>query len=245
MDYNIWFWSYLKALFILSNTYSPTDDYTKSAMKCFITSMSDIFPDKYLGNSMKDFIQMKPHVQSIILNNINFDQFFNTYSDYKNIIKNYPNKLLDICLDSSETLFSYIYLLNVYFIILFNKSGYLLNIPSFNEIRVLYNPSNIRKEDWGNPLWFIIHMTPLYAPGTTIEVFNNLKALLSCLRFILPCPKCRLHLTDNLPKINIDNCAMTRDSIFECTWRLHNIVNKDLQKYEPTLREAFGYYIFN
>jgi hypothetical protein len=244
MDYNIWFWTYLKSLFIMANTYNPTDDYTRSAMKCFISCISDILPDKYLGDSMKDFLNMKSQVQSLILNNIHFEQFLNTFSDYKTIIKNTPSKLFDLCLLSSESLFSYIYLLNIYFIILFNKSGYLLNIPTFNEIKSMYNPSNIKKEDWGNSLWFIIHMTPLYAPGSTIEVFNNLKAFLSCLRFILPCPKCRLHLSENLPKINIDNCAMTKDSIFECTWRLHNIVNKDLNKYEPSLREAFGYYIF-
>ena len=74
------------------------------------------------------------------------------------------------------------------------------------------------------------------------DLFYNYKSMLNCLQYLLPCPKCRAHLRNNLTKIDIDYCRKSRENLFECSWRLHNIVNQDLGKYQPSLQEARNFY---
>ena len=76
------------------------------------------------------------------------------------------------------------------------------------------------------------------------DIFENYKTMLSCLQYILPCPKCRQHLIDNLALIDIDNCGNDRIALFRCSWELHNIVNESLGKRKPSFQEALGYYQF-
>jgi len=243
LDYRIWLNTYMKALFVLARTYNPKDEYTKMAMKCFIESLSSVLPDINFVHEFQNFINPNVYIVNHITQSMK--TFFDTYKDFKYQLDTNPQSFFEFCLQSDFTLFAWVYLLDGYIKTLFNKAGHNIEIKPFNELYMhVYNPKYLDKADWGNPVWFIIHMTPLYAPGSSIEVYNNLKAMLSCLRFVLPCQKCQMHLADNLGKIDIDNCAHSRDELFKCTWELHNIVNKDLNKYQPTLEEAKNMYVF-
>ena len=251
MNYNVWLSKYMKALFVLSATYnpeyiipsgSPDKNYTKIAMKCFIESLTRLLPDKHMTKIFEDFMTMNIYVRNYLFSNPETNRFFDAYPDLKNQLLAKPSHFFDFCLQSSFTLFVWVYLLNSYIIILFNKSGHVITFPVFNQLRSTYDINKLDKEDWGNPLWFIIHISPLYAIGNCLEVYNNLKSMLSCLRFILPCQKCQAHLTDNLSKIDIDDCSDSREKLFESTWRLHNIVSQSIGKYQPTLEEARQYY---
>lgn len=243
LNHNIWLNTYMKAFFVLARTYNPKDEYTKMAMKCFIESVSSVLPDSNFVHEFKKFINPNVYVINTIVNSMN--SFFDTYKDFKYELETNPQGFFDFCLQSDFTLFAWVYLLDGYIKTLFNKAGHHIPIVPFNELYMrVYNPSYLDKADWGNPIWFIIHMTPLYAQGTCIDVYNNLKAMLSCLRFILPCQKCQMHLTDNLGKIDIDRCSNSKEELFKATWELHNIVNKDLNKYQPTLEEARKMYTF-
>lgn len=244
INYNIWLPKYLKALLILSRTYNPSNEYTKSAMKCFIESLAHVLPDPYLSKVFSDFIEMNVYTRNQLLSSSSVSNFFESYPEFHEIIYDTPDRFFEFCLQSEFTMFAWTYLLNNYIIVLLNKTGHRQIPLSFMELRKQYDPNYLDKSDWGNPVWFIIHMTPIYAQGSCIDVYNNLKALLSCLRFVLPCPKCQVHLAENLPKIEIDACMDSREKLFEATWKLHNIVNKDLHKYEPSLQEARTFYKF-
>jgi hypothetical protein len=102
----------------------------------------------------------------------------------------------------------------------------------------------LSKEEWGNSLWFVMHVSALYGTGDIYSIFENYKAMLSCMQYILPCPKCREHLINNLAYIDIDNCGGDRMALFRCSFDLHNIVNESLGKRQPSFQEALGYYQF-
>ena len=142
-------------------------------------------------------------------------------------------------------MFKWVFLLQSYIYINMNKYGNYIMLPSFNKTLELYKTDNMTKDDWGRVLWFIIHTTALYSTLNMCETFENYKAMLSCLQYLLPCPKCRGHLRANLSLINIDYCKkQNKESLFEFSWKLHNIVNKSLGKYQPSLSDARGYYNF-
>lgn len=245
LSYNTWFPTYMQTLFILSRTYNPKDEYTVTAMKCYIQSVTRLLPDPHMVSIFLNFIQMDSTVQNHLMRDSSVNNFFQSYPHIREELVNNPRQFLDTCLSSEFTLFTWVYLLNSYVIILLNRSGH--NYPRYNfmQLRQRYSVNNLDKSDWGNPLWFVIHVSPVYANGSITEIFSNVKALLSCLRFILPCQKCQIHLTENLPKIDIDSHSDSREKLFEATWILHNIVNKDTGKKEPSLQESRSYYNFN
>ena len=258
---NVWFPKYIKCLFIFSQTYLTTfqtpdpdgfyadQNKLKLSMKCFVQTLVNLVPDTYVKDKMTSFIFMNNYVKDILFNEPSLQPFFDVYTDIYKVIKgtssvNYDNtSFLDYCLDSEETMFLWVYLLQTYIYILQNRYGHQIKIPSLNETKKMYSIEHLSKDDWGNVTWFILHVSALYAKGDMDEIFYNYKALLSCLQFLLPCPKCRSHLRDNLVKIDIDYCKSSQIKLFECSWRLHNVVNDSLGKYQPTLKEAQMMYL--
>lgn len=98
----------------------------------------------------------------------------------------------------------------------------------------------------GPGLWFNIHITAKHAVTDTLkEAFGvNINAL--CDNF--KCMKCKPHFRkfiDTHPfkdYWNIRNAHGNDIGLFKWTWELHNQVNKFLNKYQPTLEEAYEYY---
>jgi hypothetical protein len=257
---SVWFPKYIKCLFIFSQTYLSTfqmpdpdgfyadKEKLKVSMKCFTQTLVNLVPDTYLKDKMLSFIFMNNYVKEILFNEQSLSSFFDVYDDiYKVINKtssvNYNNTaFLDYCLESEETMFLWVYLLQSYIYILQNRYGNYIKLPTLNDCKKLYSIDHLSKDDWGNVTWFILHTSAMYGKGEGDEIFYNYKALLSCLQFLLPCPKCRSHLRDNLAKIDIDYCKSSQLKLFECSWRLHNVVNESLGKYQPTLKEAIAMY---
>jgi len=259
---NVWFPTYLRCLYIMSQTYKstyetpdpdgkrPTDQEITYAFKCFITSMINTMPDSFTKEKIQSFLFMTNYASDLLLKEPSLQSFFNIYSYMKDEVKKgtsmfYNNTaFLDYCLQSEFTMTCWVYLLQSYMIIVTNKYGGYTGIPKFTDITTEYNIKRITKDDWGNAIWFIIHVSAMWGSGDMEELFYNYKAMLSCLQYLLPCPKCRAHLRNNLSKIDIDYCRMSRDALFECSWRLHNIVNQDLGKPQPTLQSARAMYQF-
>jgi hypothetical protein len=233
---DFWWPRYRDALFILSNTFEPGKDFTKTqmadAMKCFIISITKLLSDDEIRNKWMNFIIMTKDVANSLL--VNLPRFFSVYPQFaKAMIQDGPH-FLNLCAESKETMFLWVYLFNAYMNIIYNRQAL---IPSLNEMKKQYDPSKLSKYDWGRPLWFIIHMSALYAPHPVMVSFETYKSLLNCLQYLLPCPKCRAHLRENLNKINIDRCAKTNEALFNCSVDLHNIVN--VSKDNPT--RAYSY----
>lgn len=241
-----WLWKYFKAMFILSRTYNPNDEVQVMGLKCFYQNVINLMPNSYLKNRFTEYVYMTSNVKNILLSNPELQNFFTIYSNISEVLKYSSNQFefLDFCLKSNFTCFVWVYLMQAYYITLLNKYGNYVKIPAFNNFKSSYDPEKLSKDDWGNSLWFIIHVSALYGTGDMYDIFENYKAMLSCLQYLLPCPKCRQHLIDNLSLIDIDSCASDRLALFRCSWQLHNIVNASLGKTQPSLQEAISYYQF-
>jgi len=241
-----WIWTYFRSMFILSRTFNQEDEMQVTSIKCFVQNVINLMPNSYLKSKFTEYVYMNSNVKNLLLSNPDLQQFFRVYSNIAEVMKYSSSQFefLDYCSKSNFSMFIWIYLMQAYFIILLNKYGNYIKIPKFNEFRSSYDPDKLSKDDWGNSLWFIMHTSAIYAAGEMYEVFENYKAMLSCLQYILPCPKCKQHLIDNLANIDIDNCAGSRTALFRCSWELHNIVNESLGKRQPSLQEAMGYYKF-
>jgi hypothetical protein len=242
-----WNW-YSKGLFILVLFWNPNDEKNsdsekKENMYCFLTSLFKMFPKREIRKFAADFLNCEEYVINVLEEGCK--NFFISYPSYLEAMKystNNPDSFLRLCLQSTESLFIFVYLFQSFILCMHNKQGHHVAIPHYTDMKYLYNPEKIDKYDWGRPLWFILHTVALYAPDPLTESFKNYKQILSCLQHLLPCPKCRFHLSENLLKINLDKCARTREELFKCSWELHNIVNKDTNKREITFNEALQIY---
>ena len=244
---DFWWPNFIKAFFVLSNTFRPGIDFTveqsSNSMQCFIISVTNLLPDPYFTELFTNFILMKPQVVSELEKAI--PNFFKINPDYYTFMTNNPDQFLIECSKSNKTMFIWTYLLQAYIIQLYRNSGHNIDQPTLNAVKEIYNVERMSKYDWGNPLWFVIHMCALYAPEPLTQSFLSYRDLLSCLQYLLPCPKCREHLADNLKHINLETCTKNRENLFKCSWELHNIVNASVSPPKPQLafREAINLYI--
>ena len=241
---NFWWTKYSRALFILSITYRPGVDFSVEqssyAMQCFIVSITKLLPNKYFQSLFNDFIVMKPNVLPTLQKAV--PKFFAFFPDYERTISQYPQNFLEISSRSNDSMFIWVYLLHIYIFQTFNDKGHNIDIPTLTELKENYNPERLSKYDWGPPVWFIIHMSAMFAPEPCQQSFYDYKSLLGCLQYLLPCAKCRGHLSENLTKINIESCSKTRQGMFQLSWELHNIVNKDTGKKIMSFEEAVQLY---
>lgn len=247
-----WNW-YSKALFILACFWNPkTDSIQKengNSMYCFLTSLFKLLPNEHIRRYTEDFLRCEGYVLELLKEECG--AFFTVYPHVMNTLEHcktnktvtYP--FLTMCLSSSSTLFVFLYLYQSFILIYHNKQGHNIQIPHYTQMLELYNIHKINKYDWGRPIWFILHTVSLYGgPSDIHTTFKEYKQMLTCLQYLLPCTKCRTHLSNNLTKISIDTCAKTREDLFKCSWELHNIVNKDTNKPVLSLSEAFSIYQF-
>jgi hypothetical protein len=221
-----WFPPYIKAFFVLARTFEPGDnvsvDESIRHMHNFIINTINLMPQRIISERCKDFIQMKPYVVQTIIDNCS--SFTTAYSNYVEIMKKNPEIFFNTCLQHSQSLFIWVYLL--YSFILSTTQG---KPKSLNSIRDEYQYDKLSKYDWGRPLWYIIHTSSLYAPEPIKEYsFGCYYEILNSLQYLLPCPKCRNHLRENLKLIPLDSCDRSRENLFRCSVKLHNIVNKSI-----------------
>ena len=245
IPFQFWWPKYIEALFILSNTFRPGVDFPQEqsadAMICFVKSITRLLPDQ---GSMKEkwmnFITMTKEVYQTLISHM--PRFFSVFPNYAKVMSENGPRFLYMAAQSNESMFIWVYLFQAYIFITLNQTS---QIPSLNQMKQEYDPTTLSKYRWGNPLWFIIHMSALYAPEPIETSFEDYKSLLRCLQYLLPCPKCRDHLRQNLSKINIDRCAKTKVELFKCSVDLHNIVNVSKDKPTPaiTYEEAVNFYI--
>lgn len=99
---------------------------------------------------------------------------------------------------------------------------------------------------FGPYMWATIHYICLGAPeqlnqqekDAYYNFFNNLP-------LIMPCHSCGVHLVENLKKHPINPYLNTKKDLFKWSVELHNIVNKQTNKKEITLDEAYNIWMKN
>lgn len=242
-----WWPNFIKAFFVISNTFRPGIDFSieqsSNSMQCFVVSVTNLLPDPKFRQLFTNFILMDPDVVTDLKQAL--PKFFIIYPDFLKNMQQMPSSFLVECSKSNDSMFIWVYLLQAYVIQQYKNAGHKIEQPTLNQMKELYNVERMSKYDWGNPIWFVIHMCALYAPEPIAQSFLVYRDLLTCLQYLLPCPKCREHLADNLKHINLETCAKTRDNLFRCSWELHNIVNASVSPPKPQLsfNEAISIYI--
>jgi hypothetical protein len=85
---------------------------------------------------------------------------------------------------------------------------------------------------WGPAMWHFLHTMSFNYPvePTTLQKHQYMNFVLS-LKYVLPCGKCRKNLRNNFKKLPLDlNAMVSRDTFSLYIYKLHEVVNKMLNK---------------
>jgi hypothetical protein len=231
-NFQLWIDQFWRCIHVFGRVYQPSDKNIKQSFSCFFQSLSGILPSKAMRSMMKDFIAMTPAIQKALLEHKSLNSFFTVHRPLYNVLASKPDEFFTFCLDDSDSLFAWTFLFHSYFNMAFG-----LPMESFHSLRLLYSPEKIHKETWANPLWYVMHSCAYYSRQ---EQYCGMcfKAFMSCLRYAIPCPKCRNHLSENLQTLDIDDFINIPEGLFEYTVKLHNSVNTQLDKPVLSTEEA-------
>lgn len=235
---------YWKCIHVLCLCYSiqKKEDLTPDviiSMKGFLDIFADLIPNRKWGQWMSDFIEMTPEVKNDLENNETLKLYLMGHS---------PKPLSYYLTYNKEKvdLFEWSWILHEHINYKRRKEGEDVRGVSLSKFKKMYEASKISKDQWGRPLWFVLHTFSLYSSPSFTEQQKMLwTAFVSSLQFVLPCPICREHINKNLADMNIKNYFSSNKTLFEWTVKLHNIVNKDTKKNVVSLQEAYQLYDVN
>jgi hypothetical protein len=95
---------------------------------------------------------------------------------------------------------------------------------------VTSKPEGISPTIWGPNTWFVLHtFAAHYIPSRENAIaFKN---LVDSLTRLTPCGKCKEHLKENLIKVPLTlESLKSTEGVFQWTYNLHDLVNKQLGK---------------
>lgn len=102
----------------------------------------------------------------------------------------------------------------------------------------------VPREKWGPFIWGAIHMICLGAPPSLDAIQQEeYRTFFLNLPKVLPCAECAEHLKQNLSKVPIDTALLGRDTLFEWSVNLHNVVNRMLGKPGMPLPKAKAFWM--
>jgi len=239
-----WWPMYSKALYIIARTLQVNDVLTERAVKIFVYSLAQLLPNATVRQYVQDFMSGKQYTIDMIVKTNPI--LFSTYPTLENSLRHHSKAFMTTCLQNADgqSLLLYFYLLHMLMVSIAAVHGVQLSYPKLNEVRNMYDPTTITIGDWGSSIWFILHTCSLYAPEPMDKSFTNYRNMLYSLQYLLPCPKCRDHLSQNLQYINLLSCPKTRTDLFKCSWQLHNIVNQSRDAPLVSFQEAINKYTF-
>jgi hypothetical protein len=96
---------------------------------------------------------------------------------------------------------------------------------------------------WGPYIWTSVHLVALGYPDKPTAVDKlNYKMFFSTLGNVLPCSKCTKNYNRHFAELPIDRFLDTRESLFNWTVQLHNIVNAENGLPIWSEKQAMSYY---
>ena len=99
---------------------------------------------------------------------------------------------------------------------------------------------------WGACIWRSIHLIALgYAERPTDEDKQVYTNYFTELWTVLPCFKCSVNYKRHIQELPITSYLSSKKKLFEWTVKLHNIVNKELNKREISIEEAYAIHLHN
>lgn len=103
---------------------------------------------------------------------------------------------------------------------------------------------NINPDYWGPSLWTAIHYIALSYPIKPTPFHKeNFRQFFVILKDIIPCEKCREHYKANLKKNSLHQSLESKQSLFNWTVDVHNVVNKIHNKKTISYKEARKIYM--
>jgi hypothetical protein len=136
-----------------------------------------------------------------------------------------PDHDLTKYMSSNKLLFSWTQQLREQLSKVMNKKA-----PTLAELTAYYNPSMLSKDVWGPVVWKFIHTTMLKAKMEnnfcTIATKKAIKAFVTCMAILIPCPKCRSHAWEYYTTHEIDRYLETNLVAFEWSTLFHNAVTE-------------------
>ena len=97
----------------------------------------------------------------------------------------------------------------------------------------------MKPELWGPHAWIVIHSIAYdYPKEASTDTQQHAICFINSLTHLLPCRKCRHHLSEHLNQQELRRAVAGRDLFFAFTVDLHNIVNATLGKPAITTEQA-------
>jgi len=104
-------------------------------------------------------------------------------------------------------------------------------------------PGNIPPTTWGPFFWHTMHLVALgYPVKPTYAEKRAAKEFFESFTHLIPCPICKLHYADHIKQNPITPSLDTKKDLFQWTVKIHNLVNKDLNKPEYSDTDAIAFY---
>jgi hypothetical protein len=143
----------------------------------------------------------------------------------------YP--LEGIALDNSISLLQWSYQVNSYV----HRQLYGVGYIPYDQFKKKYDHANMNMSTWSHPTWKMIHYYASKHDGSGRYALSY-KAYVSCLQFLLPCPKCKQHLKDNLANHPIDQYFSSAVDLFTWSYILHQTVSSQTGKKGINIQDA-------
>lgn len=98
---------------------------------------------------------------------------------------------------------------------------------------------------WGPPLWQAMFSCAWVCPPCSVDVLRDM--LLEQLPLLLPCPKCRDHFAEHLPRVHrrAKGSPQSAEHAFRWLYLLKDEVNKSLQRRSVPLEDVVERHVFH
>lgn len=231
------YWKCIHVMCLCFGIDTDRDDDTIQAMKGFLILFALLLPNKAWGQWMLDFIKMTPSVQQEVTKIDSLKLFLNSHKLQPVLYYIDCRKKPDVSLSEWS------WMLHEYVNYKRTQNGEKIKGLPLTQFKEDYAASKISKDQWGRPMWFVIHTFALKMPDTLANDDKlRFKAFMSSMQFVLPCPICKKHIKENLVKLDITPYLSTNSKLFEWTVKLHNTVNADNNKPIVSINDAMQIY---
>ena len=136
-------------------------------------------------------------------------------------------------LESSYSLIQWSYKINAYV----HEKIYQTKYIPFTIFYEKYKHDNLTITTWAHPTWKMIHYyASKYTRNNSYAI--SYKVFIHSLKYLLPCGKCRNHLTENLKTHPIEPYLSSANDLFTWSYVLHQTVSSQTGKYGLDIRTA-------
>jgi len=134
-----------------------------------------------------------------------------------------PDNDLMKYVSSNKLLFSWTHRLREHLCYVLKKK-----CPSLSDLTSYFHPSMLTKDVWGPSIWRLLHTTLLRSKivqgNCPPQIKIAVKAFITCLAIMLPCPKCRSHAWEYYSNHDIEPYLSNNLHMFEWSVLFHNEV---------------------